>query len=317
MAEEKESPEKLSEPGSEASRKEAEIPDEEVEISEKEEKVSQEEKGEVLQAEDEENTESKREESTHIDESRGVEEAQEAQEEDLLAGLIEEEGSDEETTSKSVPDLPEDDPLAGLLDESEELAEDEIGGESEEEEREEGGEPSGESVSKESSRKGLFLTVASILSVLILWAGGLMTLWYLWQHPPETQSLIREDLNEASSENKSSAPLTSAPFAVEDRKILFLKNFLIPYQRESGEYLFVKAKVLLYYSNERDFTIAKKNEALLREHIYRLLKNVPLYVWESKKGEPLIRKELLSYLAKKEIGGVVPRDLEVTGYILK
>ncbi len=244
----------------------------------------------------------------------------EGEEDDPLAGLIEEgegeEGSSKEKNSppEGMPDLPEDDPLASLLDEESDLPEPEGEEEPQEDEREEDDEA--EVAEEKSSRKDLFLTLASILAVFLLLGGGLVTIWYLWQHPPETK-LPPPVASPAEPKEETTSPLTSSPIAVEDRKILFLKNFLIPYQRETGEYLFVKAKVLLYYANDRAFTLAKKNEPLLREHIYRLLKNVPLYVWESKKGEALVRKELLSYLTKKEIGGVVPQDLEVTGYILK
>ncbi len=273
-----------------------------------------------------------------LEEDQQAEEAEQAEEEEQEASSEEEttdeeeededgEGSNEREPEPPAADLPEDDPLAGLLDE-EELPEVEDPDEAEEaeeelEEEEEEDDEEGEEKSAGSSRKELLLTVASILAVLILLGGGFMTLWYLWEHPPVPQGASMVSLTtpeppqEEKASTETSTPLTSSPIAVEARKILFLKNFLIPYQRDTGEYIFVKAKVLLYYANERDYAIAKKNEPLLREHIYRLLKNVPLYVWESKKGEPLVRRELLSYLTKKEIGGVVPQDLEVTGYILK
>jgi hypothetical protein len=148
---------------------------------------------------------------------------------------------------------------------------------------------------------------------MIFLAGALGALWFLWTHPPIPESPKETPVPETTQESY----LVASHIAVEKRQILFLKNFLLPYQRETGEYVFVKAKVLLYFADKRSFQVAQRNEALFREHIYRILKNVPLYVWENKKGRNLVQRELLSYLQKEEIGGVFPEDLEVTGYILK
>ncbi len=218
----------------------------------------------------------------------------------------------------------EDDPLATILGEDEFPLE----GDEELNETEEVPEEPPEEVQEEPPpKKGILSSIIVVLAVLVpllLFGAGLATFWYLYQNPPfldsgaesKTQPLTPSQPSPANSE-KPQTPLAVSPIAVEDRKILFLRNFLIPYRRETGEFVFVKAKILLYYANSKEYEIAKQHETILREEIYRLFKNAPLYVWETKQGTEVLRREIKEYLTKKKIGGVVPVDLQVTGYILK
>ncbi len=218
----------------------------------------------------------------------------------------------------------EEDPLASILDEeeaeTEEEPEEEEAEETEEAEEEEETEPQ----AREGGRFRMLGFVLAAVFLLILAGAGIYTFYHLYRNPliPSPASIQAETPatsagKKVAEKGPEEAPLVTAPIAVEDRKILFLKDFLIPYRRETGEFVFVKAKVLLYFANSKEWEKAKKNEKLYREEIYRLFKNAPLYVWESKQGAKVIQREVKEYLTKKMIGGVVPVDLEVTGYILK
>ena len=260
-----------------------------------------------------------------------VEETEKAEEETASGEETKEESpaeeGEKEAEEKEPEDLPglEEDPLADILKEEEGPKKEEgepskeKGSEAapKEEGPEEGPEEEVEEEEAESAKKRFIFLLLAVFIPLIFLAAGLFTLWHLYQNssPPPQEEVVSKAA--PSPEPKEAPPLVSSPIAVEDRKILFLKDFLIPYRRETGEFVFVKAKVFLYFANSRDYELAKKNELLLREEIYRLFRNAPLYVWESKKGGEVIKKEIQEYLAKKKIGGVSPVDLEVTGYILE
>ncbi len=200
------------------------------------------------------------------------------------------------------------DPLADLLEDAKVIKD--------ENEEKEGSAKSEEELEKGSKFSLVFFIIGmSIISALI--GGGGFLIWYLWQVPGINLQFKSTNFQNQKNSTSEEEPFVTPPIGVENRKLLVLENFLIPYQRETGEYVFVKAKVLLYFENDRDYFIAKKNKTLWREYIYRVLKNVPLYVWEDKRGEKVVHKELWSYLKKKEIDGITPVDLEVTGYILK
>ncbi len=213
----------------------------------------------------------------------------------------------------------EEDPLASILGEEEEEESPETKeelGETAEEEAEASPEESPEPPKR--SIWGLIFTILAFLIPLLLFGAGVGALWYLYRHPPSLTSKAEARPSPPPSlEEKNAPPPSVSPIAVEDRKILFLRNFLIPYRRETGEFVFVKAKVLLYFANSKEFELAKRNETLFREEIYRLFKNTPLYLWESKRGAEVLQREIMAYLTKNRIGGVVPVDLQVTGYILK
>ena len=280
------------------------------------EEKEQVEKEETLEKEEQEGQEDQKDQEKEEDlpEEKNVEEEEG---EDPLADLMEEDtpsespSSEEKETEKK--EEAEEDPLASLLEEDKEEQENEEDFDLTEEE---GEDEEGDEEEDSSSKRALVFTILSLLAVFILLASGVGALWYLWQHPPLPATQVSQPQPQVP-QAKEEPPLVASPIGVENRQILFLKNFLLPYQRETGEYVFVKAKVLLYFENKRDLTLAQKNIPLFREHIYRILKNVPLYVWENKKGAKVINQELLTYLKKREIGGVAPQDLEVTGYILK
>lgn len=233
------------------------------------------------------------------------------------------EGTEESSAESSGGggEVPEDDLLASLLEEAEEEESEETAPEETEEEHSESStnkETSEEAPPQGHNKSFLILFVLGMLLILGLTAVGGVVLWRLWHvpvvsPPPSQESPKAEALGPVRPE----PPLVTAPIGVEDRKLLILENFLIPYQRETGEYVFVKAKALLYFDDDKDFVKAKRNVTLWREQVYQILKNVPLYVWESRKGGEVVRKELLAYLKKKRLDGIVPVDLEVTGYILK
>ncbi|OAG28647.1 hypothetical protein [Thermodesulfatator autotrophicus] len=230
----------------------------------------------------------------------------------------------EKNTGEDGAPLPGEDPLASLLDE--ELLEEEDTSESEKDSSQEGDskdkdekdEPEDKDEEEQASKLGIVWLVLAILIPAILLASGVFTFLKLYQQPlvtiPEKEPAKPET---PPPKAEKQVPLVASPIAVESQKMLLLKNFLIPYQKNSGENVFVKAKVILYFANKRDYEMAKRNELLLREHLYRLLRNVPLYVWENPQGEKIIKKEFLNYLTKKKIADVVPIDVKVSGYILK
>ncbi len=236
-----------------------------------------------------------------------------------------EESDEKDESQKGEAPVEDDDPLAEILGEDlEEEAPDSSGPveQGEQEEPEEAEETGEDESAPRKGFSGLILFLLAILVPLIFLGAGLAALWYLYQHPPLPVSQVKAPLPAKAPEKpeapgKPETPLTTSPIAVEDRKILLLKNFLIPYRRETGEFVFVKAKVLLYFANAKEYEIATRNETIFREEIYRLFKNAPLYVWESKRGAEVLRREIKEYLTKKKIAGVIPEDLEVTGYILK
>ncbi len=306
MSEETKKEENLEETKSE--EKSVEVP-QETSDDEEEIKASGEEKT------DEEKSKPPDEEVDHTQEGN----EQEAQTEEPQE---EKEGSDTSAEQQETPSE-EDDLLASLLEEAqdEQNIEEEIEELTEEEEPPER-EDSDEKL--EETKKNRFITILFVLGMMtiaaLLTSGGIV-FWYLWHTPVEQESLPPVAKNgpaeQEVSSNKATVPLVSTPIGVEDRKLLVLKNFLIPYQRETGEYVFVKAKVLLYFTNDHDYSAAQKKEILWREYVYQILKNVPLYVWENPNGSKVVQKELLSYLRKKQIGGIVPSDLEINAYILK
>jgi len=238
----------------------------------------------------------------------------------------EEKGVSESSTEQEETPSEEDDLLASLLEEAQEEESEESEEEIVEElaKKEEAPKREDPEEKEEGEKGNRFLAILFVLGMVMitgLLAGGGVLLWYLWHVPFEQKPLPvgkEEKLAEQSvSSTKSSVPLVTAPIGVEDRKLLVLENFLIPYQRETGEYVFVKAKVLLYFINDHDYSAAQKKEVLWREHVYQILKNVPLYVWENPNGSKIVQKELLTYLRKKQIDGIVPFDLEINAYILK
>ena len=291
---------------------------EEEEGGKKEEEARSAEVGSEEQAKETENTK---------EEAPSEEEAKEEAPVEGAEGKSGEEGDSQGPEKEETKDLigPEEDPLAEILgeegpEEAEKPSAEEAGPEvapPKEEGPEEEGLEEGEEEEAESPKKKILFFLLALFVPLVLLLAGLFTLWQLYQNPslpPKEESAPKAS---PPPEPQKEPPLVSSPIAVEDRKILFLKDFLIPYRRETGEFVFVKAKVFLYFANSRDYELAKKNELLLREEIYRLFRNAPLYVWESKKGAEVIKKEIKEYLAKKKIGGVSPVDLEVTGYILE
>ena len=258
-------------------------------------------------------------ESSQAQGSRAQEEESPPAEEE---GGPEEEAPKEETTQAEGQDEKfEEDPLASILDEEE----GEVEEEPEEEEKEEAEEAEEEETGPQAGEGGRFRILGFVLAavfLLILAGAGIFTFYHLYRNPlvpsaAQAETPVTPAGEKVDEKGPEEAPLVTAPIAVEDRKILFLKDFLIPYRRETGEFVFVKAKVLLYFANSKEWEKAKRNEKLYREEIYRLFKNAPLYVWESKQGTKVIQREVKEYLTKKMIGGVVPVDLEVTGYILK
>ncbi len=212
--------------------------------------------------------------------------------------------------SSSDDSPPPDDLLASLLDEAEEEE-----AEEEKPQVQEGQKADSKPEDQEAPRSKVFwiLFASGLLLILGLLGTGVVVLWRLWQAPltPPPKPPVSQ-----TSKPKAEAPLVVAPI-VPERKLLILDNFLIPYQRETGEYVFVKAKALLYFGNDKNFVQVQKDLTLWREQVFQVLKNIPLYVWENRKGEEVVRKQLLSYLKKVHPDGIIPVDLEVTGYILK
>ncbi len=305
---------------SEETKKEENLEEQKIESEEKSEEAPQETNNneEEIKASGEETNEEKSESPS--------EEVDLTQEETEPGSQTEDhQGEEVSDTSAEQEEAPseEDDLLASLLEEAqeEENIEDIPEELAEEEEPPEREDPEEKAEEKKGNRFLTILFVAGMIMIIGLLAVGGIVLWYLWHTPVEQKSLPAVEGNNLAeqevSPTKATVPLVSAPIGVEDRKLIVLENFLIPYQRETGEYVFVKAKVLLYFTNDHDYSAAQKKEILWREHVYQILKNVPLYVWENPNGSKVVQKELLTYLRKKQIGGIVPFDLEINAYILK
>lgn len=306
---------------SEETKKEENLEEQKIESEEKSEEAPQETNNneEEIQASGEETNEEKSESpSEEVDLSQQETEPG-SQTEDRQGKEVSDTSAEQEEASSE-----EDDLLASLLEEAqeEENIEDKISEDlAEEEELPEREDSEEKPEEKKGNRFLTILFVAGMIVITGLLAVGGIVLWYLWHTPIEQKSLPAvEGKNLAEQEvspTKAIVPLVSTPIGVEDRKLLVLENFLIPYQRETGEYVFVKAKVLLYFTNNHDYSAAQKKEVLWREHVYQILKNVPLYVWENPNGSKVVQKELLTYLRKKQIDGIVPCDLEINAYTLK
>ncbi|WP_022852799.1 hypothetical protein [Thermodesulfatator atlanticus] len=286
------------------------------EEKEKEKNEDQEEKDPLadLLVEEEEEGEEK-EEPEESEAKKGTEaESEDAEEKD----------ADEEVKQEKKEGPPEDfeDPLASILGEEESLEEPQEE-DSKKEEKDEAPQEEQETEAEAPSRGKLVFVfwILAILIPLIFLGAGVFTLMQLMKQPvglyPQKEKAPSKVQVPQKKEQEPEPPVVSSPIAVEGRKILFLKDFLIPYRRETGEYLFVKAKVMLYFAKEVDYLRAQKNKALFREELYRLLRNVPLYLWENPKGAKVIEREFMDYLTKKKIGDVVPVEIKISGYVLK
>ncbi len=237
----------------------------------------------------------------------------EAEQEDDLDHNIEETSPENE---------PSDDLLASLLEEeAEDSQEEELVSQGDDPSSEgaeahaEKSSPPGEEAEAEKGNIAFLAPLVGIFLVFIALIGGVIVLWRLWHLPvilPNTAQVLKK---KEVSTPKAQPPLVVAPI-VPERKLLILDNFLIPYQRENGDYAFVKSKILLYFSDDKSFLRVQKHITLWREQVYQVLKNIPLYVWQDPKGKDVVRKQLLSYLKKVRPDGIVPVDLEVAGYIL-
>ncbi|GEM_PF-2233110 len=238
----------------------------------------------------------------------------EAEQEDDLDHNIEETSPENE---------PSDDLLASLLEEeAEDSQEEEELASQRDDSSTEGAEahaekssPPGEEAEAEKGKIAFLAPLVGIFLVFIALIGGVIVLWRLWHLPVILPKKAQVPKKKEVSTPKVQPPLVVAPI-VPERKLLILDNFLIPYQRENGDYAFVKSKILLYFSDDKSFLRVQKDITLWREQVYQVLKNIPLYVWQDPKGKDVVRKQLLSYLKKVRPDGIVPVDLEVAGYIL-
>lgn len=165
---------------------------------------------------------------------------------------------------------------------------------------------------KKSSWGTWILILGIILGLLGLGAGSLL-LWRWWHAPSPTASIPEK--SSVSTEQKTS-PL-GPPIKPALKYSLILKHFLIPLQSEGGAPVFVKATVILYFSSSREVLLAQKLETPFRSLIFDTLKGLPFYYWRSKEGVEKVRQVLLEVLKKKAPEGLVPKEVEVKGYILK
>ncbi len=155
--------------------------------------------------------------------------------------------------------------------------------------------------------------------------GAIYTFWRLTHPSKEVTVVVAAPSPGRESSEVSSPPLTesareplgSLPTKLPTEYSLVLKHFLIPLQSEGGAPVFVKATVVLYFEDQKEVLLARKLETPYRGIIFETFKNIPFYYWRSKEGVSKIKKVLKEALKKKAPQGLVPKDIEVTGYILK
>ncbi|QJA05518.1 hypothetical protein FVE67_01335 [Thermosulfurimonas marina] len=164
------------------------------------------------------------------------------------------------------------------------------------------------------SAGNLFFLVGIGLSLVGILLGG----FFLWKllHPfPKTPSSPKSPPpspeKPVSKASPSSIPLVKTEFS------LVLKHFLIPLETEGGAPVFVKASVILYFESQREVLRAKRIEKALRGLIYDTFRGIPFYYWRSPEGVAKIREALFEVFRTRAPEGLVPKEIEVRGYILK
>jgi len=173
-------------------------------------------------------------------------------------------------------------------------------------------------------KKGKFVTILLILGLAVGLAGiggGLYTLRKILKRPSVRAKTFEKKSSKGELKKPlgepSKGPLFSQPIKPVLEYSVVLKHFLIPLQSEGGAPIFIKATVVLYFENQREVLLAQKLENPLRGIIFDTLKNIPFYYWQSQEGISKVRGVLLETLKKRAPGGLRPKYIEITGYILK
>jgi len=172
-------------------------------------------------------------------------------------------------------------------------------------------------------KKSKFVSFLMIIGLVLGVTGigvGIYTLWKLVKTPSLTgvppDNLSKEQPQKPPVETPKE-PLGAQPIKPMVEYSVVLKHFLIPLQSEGGAPVFIKATVVLYFEDQRQVLLAKKLKNPLRGIIFDAFKNIPFYYWRSREGIFKVREALLETLKKKAPQGLYPKDIEVTGYILK
>ncbi|RUM87342.1 MAG: hypothetical protein DSZ24_06365 [Thermodesulfatator sp.] len=158
----------------------------------------------------------------------------------------------------------------------------------------------------------LFLLAGIFLCLGGISAAGL-TLWKLAHGPVRVSSAPPERASVSKSVSSSTLPVP----LVKTEFSLVLKHFLIPLETEGGAPVFIKASVVLYFEDQREVQRAKRIERVLRGLIYDTFRNIPFYYWRSPEGVTKIREALLRVFRARAPEGLVPKEIDVRGYILK
>ncbi len=181
---------------------------------------------------------------------------------------------------------------------------------------------------EEKKAKGWLGKVFLILGMLVVLGAigaGAFVLWNMLRSPAplSVQEPSVSVPKPPSQETKvSPKPLEKEPtptvIPVEPYEYaLSLRKFLIPLQSEGGAPVFVKATVVLYFNTQKEVKLAKKLESPFRGIIFDTLKQIPFYYWRTPEGIKRIKEAVLKVLKENAPQGLVPADVQVTGYILK
>ncbi|WP_456433549.1 hypothetical protein [Thermosulfuriphilus sp.] len=198
---------------------------------------------------------------------------------------------------------------------------------------------------EEGNRKEAFLKRVSSLSLknIVLWlavalnligiVAGLIVAYDLLKERPQPDGLGESALQKPAPERpspqgKAQPPETSvqhssrlSPPPLEQPVVLTydlpLRTFLLPYRDHSGRYIFVKVSVTLLFGTKRDYLMAKEQEIFLRETVYEIISQIPVYLWQSKEGMATVIKTLKSGLRPERIRGIQIKDISLSGEIFK
>ena len=170
--------------------------------------------------------------------------------------------------------------------------------------------PKEEPPPKRSSLKYIWIFILGILFSLVGIGVGIFILWN-WLHPVYVAPVSSQEAVESTPKALSGRPEELSEHS------LVLKHFLIPLSGSRDRPTFAKATVILYFRHSREALLAQKLEVPFRTIILDTLKGFPVSYWRSDEGMRKIRQILLETLRRKAPEGLAPKDVSISGYILK
>ncbi len=198
-------------------------------------------------------------------------------------------------------------------------------------------EASKEEETDQGSSKGRRIPLPSFsLKDVALWAGvffsllgiisGILVIQRIYHQAKQEPPVMAADQKKSPKESPESTvqppPKPSPPASPLEQPVVLtydlpLRTFLLPYRDHAGRYVFVKVSVTLLFDTRRDYLMAKEQEVFLRETVYEIISQIPLYLWQSKEGMATVVKTLKSGLRPQRIRGIRIKDISIMGEIFK